>query len=405
MSTLTLCNALVFTGERFLSAPTNITVVEGVIADIGSQREGTLIDATGRTVMPGLIDAHFHAYAVALQGLDNELGPLSYSALAGSQRLVDALYRGFTTVRDVAGGDLGLSRAIEENLFDSPRYYFTGPAMSQTGGHGDPRDPHLDSCFSHGHMCQVVDGPQELRVAVREAFRVGAHAIKIMASGGVISLADPLEVPQYSADEVRTVTEEAKRRGSYVCAHAYSVSAIEHSVLNGVRSIEHGNLLDEPTARLMAQHDAFLVPTLAAYSAMERRGEELGLAQTSREKNRVVLESGQQAVQFALEAGVNVGFGSDLMGELGDEQLFGLELQAQASSVTDVLRSATSVNAKLIGNDSIGTLSSGKVADLLVLAGDPRENIQLLSDSNNGRAVIQSGSLVFDSLKLWGDAR
>lgn len=405
MSTLTLCNALVFTGERFLSAPTNITVVEGVIADIGSQREGTLIDATGRTVMPGLIDAHFHAYAVALQGLDNELGPLSYSALAGSQRLVDALYRGFTTVRDVAGGDLGLSRAIEENLFDSPRYYFTGPAMSQTGGHGDPRDPHLDSCFSHGHMCQVVDGPQELRVAVREAFRVGAHAIKIMASGGVISLADPLEVPQYSADEVRTVTEEAKRRGSYVCAHAYSVSAIEHSVLNGVRSIEHGNLLDEPTARLMAQHDAFLVPTLAAYSAMERRGEELGLAQTSREKNRVVLESGQQAVQFALEAGVNVGFGSDLMGELGDEQLFGLELQAQASSVTDVLRSATSVNAKLIGNDSIGTLSSGKVADLLVLAGDPRENIQLLSDSNNGRAVIQSGALVFDSLKLWGDAR
>lgn len=405
MSTLTLCNALVFTGERFLSAPTNITVVEGVIADIGSQREGTLIDATGRTVMPGLIDAHFHAYAVALQGLDNELGPLSYSALAGSQRLVDALYRGFTTVRDVAGGDLGLSRAIEENLFDSPRYYFTGPAMSQTGGHGDPRDPHLDSCFSHGHMCQVVDGPQELRVAVREAFRTGAHAIKIMASGGVISLADPLEVPQYSADEVRTVTEEAKRRGSYVCAHAYSVSAIEHSVLNGVRSIEHGNLLDEPTARLMAQHDAFLVPTLAAYSAMERRGEELGLAQTSREKNRVVLESGQQAVQFALEAGVNVGFGSDLMGELGDEQLFGLELQAQASSVTDVLRSATSVNAKLIGNDSIGTLSSGKVADLLVLAGDPRENIQLLSDSNNGRAVIQSGSLVFDSLKLWGDAR
>lgn len=405
MSTLTLCNALVFTGERFLSAPTNITVVEGVIADIGSQREGTLIDATGRTVMPGLIDAHFHAYAVALQGLDNELGPLSYSALAGSQRLVDALYRGFTTVRDVAGGDLGLSRAIEENLFDSPRYYFTGPAMSQTGGHGDPRDPHLDSCFSHGHMCQVVDGPQELRVAVREAFRTGAHAIKIMASGGVISLADPLEVPQYSADEVRTVTEEAKRRGSYVCAHAYSVSAIEHSVLNGVRSIEHGNLLDEPTARLMAQHDAFLVPTLAAYSAMERRGEELGLAQTSREKNRVVLESGQQAVQFALEAGVNVGFGSDLMGELGDEQLFGLELQAQASSVTDVLRSATSVNAKLIGNDSIGTLSSGKVADLLVLAGDPRENIQLLSDSNNGRAVIQSGALVFDSLKLWGDAR
>lgn len=400
MNALTLCDALVFDGVQFLEEPSNVTISDGVIVAVGTQREGTLIDASGRAVLPGLIDAHFHAYAVALQGLDNELGPLSYSALAGSQRLGDALRRGFTTVRDVAGGDLGLARAIDEKLIVSPRYYFTGPAMSQTGGHGDPRESHLDSCFTHGHMCQIVDGPQQLRVAVRDAFRTGAHAIKIMTSGGVVSLADPLEIPQYSAEEVRTVTEEAARRGSYVCAHAYSVPAIEHSVRNGVRSIEHGNLLDAPTARLMAEHDAFLVPTLAAYSAMNRRGEKLGLARVSRDKNRVVLERGQHAVRLALEASVKVGFGSDLMGELGDEQLHGLELQASASSVEDALASATSVNAKLICNDSIGTLADGSIADLLVLSGDPRKNIKLLSNSVHARTVFQAGTPVFDSLGL-----
>lgn len=400
MSTYTLANALVFDGQQFLDAPTNITVADGVIVAVGDQSEGTVIDATGRCVLPGLIDAHFHAYAVALQGLDNELGPLSYSALAGSHRLADALRRGFTTVRDVAGGDLGLARAIEEKLFASPRYYFTGPAFSQTGGHGDPREAHLDSCFTHGHMCRIVDGPDALRVAVRDAFRTGAHAIKIMTSGGVISLTDPLEIPQYSPEEIRTITSEAARRGSYVCAHAYSVPAIRHSVENGVRSIEHGNLLDADTAKLMAEHDAFLVPTLAAYAAMDSRGEELGLAEVSQQKNRIVLERGQQAVRHALDAGVKVGFGSDLMGELGDEQLHGLALQAAASTVDDVLRSATSVNAQLIGNDSIGQLGAGKIADLLVLDGDPREDLDYLVSEARRRTVIQSGAASVDGLNL-----
>ncbi|WP_417372452.1 amidohydrolase family protein [Glutamicibacter protophormiae] len=405
MSTLTLCNATVFDGERFLDEPANITLVDGTITAVGAQREGTLVDAAGRTVLPGLIDAHFHAYAVALQGLDNELGPLSYSALAGSHRLAAALRRGFTTVRDVAGGDLGLARAIDEKLFDSPRYYFTGPAFSQTGGHGDPREAHLDSCFSHGHMCQIVDGPDDLRVAVRNAFRTGAHAIKIMTSGGVISLTDPLEIPQYSPEEIRTITSEAARRGSYVCAHAYSVPAIRHSVENGVRSIEHGNLLDAETAKLMAEHDAYLVPTLAAYAAMDSRGEELGLAAVSQEKNRIVLERGQQAVRHALDAGVKVGFGSDLMGELGDEQLNGLALQAAASSVEDLLRSATSVNAQLIGNELIGSLAAGKAADLLVLDGDPRQDVDFLVSEAKGRTVIQTGAPVFDSLGLLAGAK
>ncbi|WP_279403300.1 amidohydrolase family protein [Arthrobacter sp. JCM 19049] len=227
---------------------------------------------------------------------------------------------------------------------------------------------------------------------MRDAFRTGAHAIKIMTSGGVISLTDPLEIPQYSPEEICTITSEASRRGSYVCAHAYSVPAIRHSVENGVRSIEHGNLLDADTAKLMAEHDAFLVPTLAAYAAMDARGEELGLATVSQEKNRIVLERGQQAVRHALDAGVKVGFGSDLMGELGDEQLNGLALQAAASSVEDLLRSATGVNAQLIGNEFIGSLAAGKAADLLVLDGDPRQDVDFLVSEAKGRTVIQAGA-------------
>ena len=150
--------------------------------------------------------------------------------------------------------------------------------------------------------------------AVRERFRTGAHAIKIMTSGGVVSLTDPIRIPQYSADEIRAVTAEAARRGSYVVAHAYSPEAIRHSIDNGVRSIEHGNLLDAATTAAMAEAGAFLVPTLATYDAMERRGADVGMAPVSRQKNREVLEAGQTAVELARAAGVRIGFGTDLMG-------------------------------------------------------------------------------------------
>ena len=158
-------------------------------------------------------------------------------------------------------------------------------------GHGDPRPPELGCCLGGGHMAEVVDGVDALRRAARERLRSGAHAIKIMASGGVISPSDPLRVPQYSPEEIRVVAEEAARRGSYVAAHAYSAEAIQVAVVNGVRSIEHGNLLDAPTAALMAERDAFLVPTLVTFDAMERRGAELGLAPVAQAKNREVLDA------------------------------------------------------------------------------------------------------------------
>jgi imidazolonepropionase-like amidohydrolase len=391
---LTLVNAVVFDGESADLVEGTIRIAGGRVVEVGDVAPGAgpVLDVRGGTVVPGLIDAHFHAYGISLDPREIDGAPLSYVAAVAARRLGAALRRGFTTVRDVAGGDPGLSRAITEGLFPSPRYLYTGPALSQTGGHGDGRPAESDLCACAGHMCEVVDGVDALRRAARDRFRRGAHAIKIMASGGVISPTDPLRVPQYSAEEVRAVTAEAARRGSYVAAHAYSADAIRHAVDNGVRSVEHGNLLDGATAALLAERDAVLVPTLVTYDAMDRRGPELGLGAVAQAKNREVLAAGQHAVELARAAGVRIGFGTDLMGALEDEQLAGLRLQADVDGVLGALRSATSANADLLGRPDLGRVAAGAVADLLVLPGNPITDPGLLWASER-RTVIQAGTI------------
>lgn len=397
---LSIVNAQVFDGESAELADGPVHVENGRIVGIGGGFDAAerVFDARGGTVLPGLIDAHFHAYGIALDLLSIEGRPLSYVALVGARRLAAALHRGFTTVRDVAGGDAGLARAISEGLIPSPRYLYTGAALSQTGGHGDPRGVDLEVCGCHAHGTEVVDGVDAVRAAVRDRFRRGAHAIKMMTSGGVMSLADPLRIPQYSAEEIRAAVDEARRRGSYVAAHAYSPEAIRHSVENGVRSIEHGNLLDAETAASMAEHDAFLVPTLAAYDAIDRRGDDIGLAPVSREKNREVLHAGAKAIGIARAAGVPIGFGTDLMGALEDEQLHGIRLQVEVEGALPALRSMTSVNADLLGRADLGRVRVGAVADLLVLDGDPLDDPSLLWGSADHRTVVQAGAPVSASL-------
>lgn len=390
-ASITITGAQVWDGDGFRARDVHIT--DGRVTS-GPAPDATVRDASGQWLVPGLIDAHFHAYATSMDGFENERGPLSFAALNGANRLTKALSRGFTTVRDVAGGDIGLAQAIDAHLFPSPRYHFTGPALSQTGGHGDPRAAHVDVCFSHGHMCEIVDGVDALRLAVRNRLRTGAHAIKVMASGGVFSLTDPVRAPQYSQEELRAVVEEATRRGSYVCAHAYSSEAVQHAVDAGIRSIEHGNLIDRETAERMAQARAFLVPTLAAYDAMDRRGAEIGLNAISLTKNAEVLSRGQDAVRLAHEAGVRVGFGSDLMGDLEDDQLAGVRLQVEASGAAATLRSMTSVNAELIGDSALGHLGDGAHGDAVLLAADPLADPSALWEQDARVAVIRGGAVI-----------
>ena len=392
---LTIINAVIFDGTGADRFDGSLRIVDGRIVELGDgvKLGDQVLDARGRTVIPGLIDAHFHAYAVSLHTDTIEVSPLSYLAIAATGRLSAALRRGFTTVLDVAGGDAGLARAIEQGLFASPRYYYTGAALSQTGGHGDPRSGYLEERFLGGRMCVLVDGEDEVRRVVRERFRRGAHAIKIMTSGGVVSLTDPIRVPQYSAGEIRAAVDEATRRGSYVAAHAYSPEAIKHSVENGVRSIEHGNLLDQETAQLMAEHDAYLVPTLGAYDAIDRRGALLNLAAVSQAKNKEVLLAGQGSIGIARTAGVSIGFGSDLMGELEDDQLCGLRLQIEADGVANTICSATSVNAALIGRQDLGRIAVGAIGDVLILDGDPFEDPTVLWDEARPKRVVQGGTV------------
>lgn len=390
---LTITGGSVWSGGAQGFVVRDVFIVDGEV----SQRpdaSAEVVDGSGSWILPGLIDAHFHAYATSMDGFENERGPLSFSAINGARRLEAALRRGFTAVRDVAGGDIGLASAASAGLFPSPRYHFTGPALSQTGGHGDPRSQHVDMCFSHGHMCEIVDGVDALRLAVRDRFRTGAHAIKVMTSGGVFSLTDPIRVPQYSEEELRAVVDEATRRGSYVAAHAYSSEAVQHSIENGVRSIEHGNLIDSETAKQMAERSAFLVPTLAAYDAMDRRGAEIGLNAISLAKNSEVLSKGQEAVQLALAAGVRVGFGSDLMGDLEDDQLCGIRLQVDAVGVPATLHSLTAVNAELIGDNRLGRLSPGAYGDLLLLTANPLAEPSALWEQDARRSVVQAGNVV-----------
>ncbi len=394
---LTITNALIFDGVSNSLRRGNLTLRSGRIHHVDTadpELDPVVLDAAGRTVIPGLIDAHFHAYASDIDGAVTAASPLSYVALKGATRLSAALARGFTTVRDVAGGDPGLANAITEGLFPSPGYFYTGAALSQTGGHGDFSDGDYDVCGAHNHASEVVDGVDEVRRVVRERFRRGAHAIKIMASGGVISPSDPLRIPQYSPEEIQMACSEAARRGSYVCAHAYTAEAVVHAVSNGVRSVEHGNLIDVPAAELMASAGAFLVPTLAAYDAMDRRGSDLGLSRSSQAKNKEVLDAGKIAVGVAREAGVQIGFGSDLMGDLADEQLAGLRLQAEADSVLGVLRSATSVNAQLLQLQDRGRIAAGLRGDLVILDGNPVDDPSVLWDTARPRTVIQGGEVV-----------
>ncbi|MDR2253670.1 MAG: amidohydrolase family protein [Bifidobacteriaceae bacterium] len=397
MGILAVTNARVLTAGRAGKDPETVLIQDDVIVAVGPDvavpGDARVLDADGGSVTPGLIDAHCHAYGVSLNLEEMEKWPLSYVALKAARRLEAALRRGFTTVRDVAGGDPGLAKAIREGVIPAPRYLWTGPALSQTGGHGDGRNPLFRDPPYCGCSTNVVDGVEAIRRRARELFRQGAHAIKLLTSGGVVSPTDPLEAPQYSPDEIAAAAYEADRRGSYVTAHAYSPRAIVHSVTNGVRCIEHGNLLDPPTAALMAERGAFLVPTLAAYDAMDRRGAEVGLTEVGRAKNTAVLGAGKNAIRVARAAGVRIGFGSDLMGDLEDEQLQGLRLQCEVEGIERTVEAATATNAAILGlSGRIGAVAPGCAADMVVFPGDLRRDPELLWTAQ--RTVLKGGEPV-----------
>ena len=357
----------------------------------------TEFDLAGRVLMPGLIDCHVHVTLSELNIFALDAEPPTHMTAQAAAIMKGMLDRGFTTVRDAAGAEWGLAQAVESGLLTGPRLFVSGHALSQTGGHGDfrRRTQGFEPCAcSHTltNLTRVADGVTEVRRAARDELRKGANQIKVMVSGGVLSPNDPVDNKQYSAEELCAIVEEAAAWHTYVLAHAYTPEAISHAVACGVRSIEHGNLIDAQTAALMAANDTYLVPTLAAYEATDRHGVELGLPETAMEKLKIVLDRGLGAIEVAAEAGVRVGFGTDLLGGTHHYQSLGLNIQAEAQNPHGVIAAATATNAAILGREGeLGVIAAGALADLLVVDGDPLADLGLLDGQGAHLLAIMKG--------------
>jgi imidazolonepropionase-like amidohydrolase len=397
-------SARIFDGDSdTLIEGRDVVVAGGLIADVaepdpGCDKDAEVIDCSGCVLMPGLIDAHVHVYAAGLNITRVVQSPMSYLAHFAAKFLHGCLERGFTTVRDVGGADVGLASAIRDGLLGVvPRLFYGGRVISQTGGHGDfrPGDHALDDvaccgCSFHSdHMAVVADGADAVRRAVREELRRGASHIKIMGSGGVASPTDPLDRCQYSDDEIKAAVDEAERAGSYIAAHCHPPEAVRRAAAFGVKSIEHATLIDRETAEFVAERGSFAVPTMATLFGLLEEGEKLGLPAVSVEKLKRIGDSALKGLEIMKRAGVKMGLGSDLLGQQHVRQSTEFTLRAQVLPAVDVLRSACSVNAELMGQSGrLGCIRKGAVADLLVIDGNPLEKIALLAGDHTGIAMI-----------------
>lgn len=362
-----------------------------------------VVDADGKTLMPGLIDAHVHASVTTLDLAALGRRPATRVGIETKAALEDMARRGFTTVRDAGGLDRGIAEALDVGLIRGPRVLRSGRVLSQTGGHGDTipssNDPHLcagqiaSTSFAH-----IADGPDAVRRAAREELKGGADQIKVMAGGGVATPTDPIDMVQYTFEEIRAAVEEAASRRTYAFAHAYVPDAIIQAVRAGVRSIEHGNLLDEEAARVMAENKTYLVPTLVVYEQVAALGRQWGFPAESLAKLDQVRAAGERAVRIAVDAGVRLGFGTDLLGETQPAQNREFALRGAAQPPLDVLQSATVINAELLGRaGDLGTLQPGSAADVLLVSGNPLADLSVLVEHETTvRLVIRAGEILFE---------
>ena len=406
-----IVNARPFDAAKGVIGAVSTIVIEGdriaaIVADGRRIDDARLIDAGGRVVLPGLIDAHVHVVAASHDLVGLGLQAPSLLVAQSSQIMRAMLHRGFTSVRDAAGADFGLQEAVQRGIFEGPRLSIAGFPVSQTGGHADMRPKGVRtremfcSCAGLGLIGAIADGVGEVRRAVREQVRNGANQIKIMAGGGISSPTDPLEGTQFSIEELRAACEEAEAANLYAMAHAYSPRAVTRAVQAGVRSIEHGNLIDEATARVMKTHGAYLVPTLSTYAALADEGERLGWSSEMLEKLERVKSRGIEAVRIARAEGVPVVFGTDLLGHMHERQNGEFDLRLQAMGPVEALQSATIVAAHLMRQEGrIGELVAGAFADLLIVEGDPTQELSMLTRPEEGiRLVMQGGRTVRSSL-------
>lgn len=401
------------TAHGALGAPTDVLVRGNRIAAIGAgarpSASARVIEGRGRTLMPGLIDVHWHSTFTALSTEDMaaaaEVGPEKLAATVAAES-TRTLMRGFTSVRDVGGPIFELKAAIDAGKVAGPRIWPSGAIISQTSGHGDFRSPHERSrrFFGKPSMAEemgatfIADGRDEVLTAVRENLRMGASQIKLMAGGGTSSAYDPVDVTQYTLDEMRAAVEAAEDWGTYVTVHAYTVRAVRRAIEAGVKCIEHGQLLDEDTLRLMAKKGVWL-------STQTLRASTESMDPMRREKRKPVIEGQARTIAAAKRAGVRIAWGTDFLfePELNAEQNEFILGMREWFTPAEIVKMVTHDNAELLAlsglrspyQGRLGVVEEGALADLLLVEGDPLKNLEVLADpGRNFTVIVKDGRVV-----------
>ena len=394
----------VFDGENeALSQETDVLVRGSTIEGVGPAADGdTTVDGGGRVLMPGLIDAHWHSMMNSLPAaalLGSDIDYISHLAAREAER---TLMRGFTTVRDAGGPSFGLKRAIDEGIVAGPRIYPCGAMISQTSGHGDFRMPHEIprtpmsplSRIEQVGGARIADGADEVLRATREQLMLGASQVKLMAGGGVSSVFDPLDVTQFTEAELRAAVEAAENWDTYVMVHVYTPRAVQQAVRAGVKSIEHGHLIDEVTVEMMVEHGVWwcLQPFLDDEDAIPHPDP------LRRAKDRQVRSGTDAAYGLAIKHGARVAWGTDVLfdAKLANRQGAQLAKMVRWFTPARVLKMATGDNARLLAMSGqrnpypgrLGVVEEGALADLLLVDGNPFEDIDLLADPADKLLVI-----------------
>ncbi|WP_292243493.1 amidohydrolase family protein [Mesorhizobium sp.] len=406
-------NVRIFDGKgAALSAPSNVLVQGNVIARISTspiEAEGARrIAGNGRTLMPGLIDAHWHAMLIA-SGPAEVMGDVGFANLAAGDEATDTLMRGFTTVRDVGGPAFGLKRAIDQGIIAGPRVYPSGAMITVTSGHGDFRQMSdlprtiggLFTPMERNGGSIVVDSPDEVRLRAREQFMQGAALIKLTAGGGVSSPHSPLDVTTFTEPELRAAVEIAENWGTYVAAHAFTSDAIRKAIAAGVKCIEHGFLMDEATARLIAEKDIWL--SLQPLPELMRTG--LREGSVERAKADEVWPGIGRTYELAKKYKIKTAWGTDVLFSraLAKQQGAILASLARWYTPAEALVMATGTNAELLALSGrrnpypgkLGVIEEGALADLLLVEGNPLENLDLVADPANNFKIIMKDGLIY----------
>jgi imidazolonepropionase-like amidohydrolase len=411
-------NVRIFDGKNAaLSASSHVLVRGNAIErispapiDVSGAADVQVIAAEGRVLMPGLIDAHWHAYMAATPQSFLMTAEPSYLTLLAARQAEATLMRGFTTIRDLGGPVFGLKRAIDEGVIIGPRIYPSGAFISQTSGHGDfrflfelPRQPGGPLSYTETQgISAIADSPDEVRLRVREQLRLGASQIKLMAGGGVSSPPhNPIESTQYTEAELRAAVEAAENWGTYVAVHAYHPRAMQMAIRAGVKVIEHGQLADEETARMMAEEGVWW--SLQPLTYETRMSEHMPA--TSRQRAMQVFEGTDNAYRLARKYNVRTAFGADILGDAAaaSQQGAALVVLAKWYAPPEVLKMATADNGELMALSGfinpypgkLGVIEEGALADLLLVDGNPLDNLDLVADPDRNFLVIMKDGKVY----------